>query len=130
MKVFSTILKTVFLLSLILSCSSNSNTSQDDELMELNSLRDEIEQLVASGICTESSDCDFIAFGSEACGGPKSYLVFSNTIDIALLQQKVAIYNTSETAYNLKWNVISDCMYVMPPTEVGCVDGICTVINN
>ena len=34
------------------------------------------------------SNCDFIAFGSKACGGPKSYLVFNNSIDVDLLKEK------------------------------------------
>ena len=128
MSIFLNILKPILLFSMIISCSSNSEPTQDDEFLELNNLKSEIEQLVTTGNCTETSDCDYIAFGSKPCGGPWSYLIYSTSIDVELLLQKVEFYNNKEQAYNLKWDVISDCAFVLPPTTVNCENGNCIAI--
>jgi len=122
------ILKTIAVLAIVFSCSSNSETTQEDDLAVLNDLKQAIELLIAEGTCTENESCDFIAFGSKACGGPKSYLVFNTSIDVELLHEKVSTYNEMEAEYNLKWGIISDCMFLLPPTNVECVDGQCKAI--
>lgn len=128
MKIVKNILKTIALLAIVFSCTNNSESSKEEDFAELTTLQEEIELLVDSGVCTENSSCDYLAFGSKACGGPKAYLVFSTSIDVTLLQQKAATYNALENAYNQKWGIISDCMYLLPPTSVACINGKCTAI--
>ena len=103
MKIFKNTLKTIALIAIVFSCSNNSETSREDERLQLDSLKNEIEQIVTEGTCTENTVCDYIAFGSKPCGGPWSYLVFSTSINVQLLKEKVAIYNQNETVFNLKW---------------------------
>ncbi|WP_456420443.1 hypothetical protein [Lutibacter sp.] len=128
MKTFKHTLKTIILLALVVGCANNSETSQEEERLELDNLKEEIEQLISTESCTENSNCDFIAFGSKPCGGPWSYLVYSTSIDVELLKAKVATYNNYETAHNIKWGIVSDCMAVTPPISVECIDGACTAI--
>ena len=128
MKVFKHTLKIITLLAIVLSCTTNSEISQEEERLELNNLKDEIEQLISEGTCSENTTCDFIAFGSKPCGGPWSFLVYSSSINVDLLKEKVAIYNENETTFNIKWGVISDCSVSLPPISVDCVDGGCTAI--
>lgn len=128
MKIFKQTFKTIILLTLVVGCANNSESSQEEEQLELDSMKEEIEQLISTGNCTENSDCDFIAFGSKPCGGPWSYLVYSTSIDVELLKTKVATYNEYETAHNIKWGIVSDCMAVTPPISVDCIDGECTAI--
>jgi len=129
MKIFTkNIIKTIALLAVVFSCTTNSETSKENEQLELDNLKNEIEQLVAEGTCSENSNCDFIAFGSKPCGGSWSYLVYNTTINVELLNEKVATYNNQENAYNLKWGIISDCMAVSPPTSVECVNGECVAV--
>lgn len=128
MKLIKNISKTIALLAIVFSCTNNSESSKDEDLAELTALQEEIELLVDSGVCSENSDCGSIAFGSKACGGPKTYLVFSTSINVALLQQKVATYNALDNAYNQKWGIISDCAYLLPPTSVQCINGKCTAV--
>jgi hypothetical protein len=128
MKLVKNISKTIALLAIVFGCANNTEFTKEEDLSELNDLQEEIELLIDSGTCSENSDCDYIAFGSKACGGPKAYLVFSTSIDVTLLQQKVATYNALENAYNQKWGIISDCMYLLPPTSVACVSGKCVGI--
>ncbi|WP_457609531.1 hypothetical protein [Lutibacter sp.] len=128
MNVFKHILKTIVILATI-SCSTNSEISlEEEERLELNNLKEEIELLVSEGTCTENTTCNFIAFGSKPCGGPWSYLVFDTSINVGLLKEKVAAYNKKEAAFNIKWNIISDCSIVLPPTELACVNGKCTAV--
>lgn len=122
------IIKTIAILAVVFSCSTNSETTQEEDLEVLTNLKNEIKLLVVENSCAENSNCDFIAFGSKPCGGPWSYLVYSTAIDVELLNEKVTTYNEMEAEYNIKWGVVSDCMFVSPPTSVECVDGKCTAI--
>jgi len=128
MKLIKNITKTIVLLTIVFGCTSTTELGKEDDLVELNNLKEEIELLVNSGVCSENSSCDSIAFGSKACGGPKAYLAFSSSINVELLQQKVVTYNALETAFNQKWGIISDCSVVMPPTSVQCINGKCTTV--
>jgi hypothetical protein len=128
MKTFKNIIKTIALLAIVFSCTNNTEASKEEDLSELTFLQEEIELFVDSGICAENSSCDYVAFGSKACGGPKAYLAFSTSIDVALLQQKVATYNALENSYNKKWGIISDCSVPIPPVDVTCIAGKCTAV--
>jgi len=115
-------------LAIVFSCTNNTESGKEEDLAELTALHEDIELIIDSGICSENASCDYIAFGSKACGGPKTYLVYSTSIDTELLKQKVATYNALENAYNKKWGVISDCAYVLPPNKVTCINGKCTAV--
>jgi len=128
MKILTHILKTIALLAIVFSCTNNSETNQETERLELDNLKTEIEQLVATGVCTENTNCDFIAFGSKHCGGTSTYLVYPTSFNVELLKEKVATYNENQSAFNIKWGIMSDCMAVMPPTSVECINGQCTAI--
>lgn len=128
MKLIKNISKTIALLAIVFGCTNNTESSKEEDLAELTALQEEIELLVDSGVCSENSDCDYIAFGSKACGGPKKYLVFSTSINVELLQQKVATYNALENSFNKKWGIISDCSVPTPPLNATCIAGKCTAV--
>ncbi len=128
MKLIKNISKTIVLLTIVFGCTNNTELGKEEDLAVLTAMQEEIELLVDSGICSENSDCNYIAFGSKACGGPKAYLAFSSSINVELLQQKVVTYNALETAFNQKWGIISDCSVPIPPVNVTCIAGKCTAI--
>jgi hypothetical protein len=128
MKLIKNISKTIVLLAIVFGCTSTTELGKEDDLAELTSLQEEIELLVNSGVCSENSDCNYIAFGSKACGGPKTYLVFSTSINVELLQQKVETYNALENSFNKKWGIISDCSVPTPPENVTCIAGKCSAV--
>ena len=128
MKTIKYTFKTIAIMAIVFGCSNNSATSQEEERQHLAELKLEIEQLVSEGTCSNEKECDFIAFGSKPCGGPWNYLVYTTTIDVKLLKEKVAIYNSKELAFNNKWGIASDCMAVLPPIKAECIDGSCTAI--
>jgi hypothetical protein len=103
--------------------------SEKVTVAELEAKKQEIIAYINSFTCSESLGCSFIGFGSKACGGPNEYLVFANNVDLSHLKGMVTVYNDLENLYNVQNNVISNCMYVMPPNKVGCVNEVCTIIN-
>ena len=110
-------------------CEKESVVSNKKEQFEkLQDEKQEILDYIASVPCDATSGCNFIAFGSKPCGGPWEYLVYSNTIDVSYLTTLVTNYNAQEAQYNETYNIYSDCAVVNPPTNVGCIDGVCSII--
>jgi hypothetical protein len=89
----------------------------------------EILNYIQSFSCANATGCLYIAFGAKPCGGPREYLVYPNTVDQAVLETMVNDYYEMDQQYNIESGAISDCMLVGPPNTVGCVNGICTIIN-
>ncbi|MCK5637458.1 MAG: hypothetical protein KAH67_02025 [Flavobacteriaceae bacterium] len=120
-----------FLTLLAFKCGDNDDIkNQDVEKKELETLAIEIKTLADSSVCSSEFACNFIGFGSKPCGGHWEYLVYSNSIDVADFLSKVKIYNELEKDYNIKYNIVSDCMFVMPPESTTCANGKCIAVNN
>jgi len=112
--------------------SINCTSKQDDSNItpeQLAAKKTAIQNYINTFSCSESVGCNYIAFGSKPCGGPRMYLVFSNTINLPQLQEMVAEYNEMDHLRNLQTNAISDCSIPTPPNEIACVNGVCTIIN-
>jgi len=110
-------------------CSDSNNTSDLITSTQLETKKQDIQNYINSFSCSENLGCGYIAFGSKPCGGPWSYLVFSNSVNLDKLKEMVLNYNEMNRLYNIQTNAISDCMAVAPPTEVKCVNGVCTIIK-
>jgi hypothetical protein len=128
-----TIIK-IILLSLALQsfqCSkSDEKTSNDITPEQLQTKKQEIINYINSFSCSETGGCNSIAFGSKPCGGPREYLLFPNSLNLTQLEQMVNNYNALDNKYNIQIGAISDCSVALPPSNVGCVNGVCTVISN
>jgi hypothetical protein len=99
--------------------------TQKEEQTELNNLKSEIELLINTPVCNESSECKYIAFVSKPYGGPWEYLIYSTSIDEQKLQDLVEDYNKKQADFNTKWGVFSDCAFVTPPTNITCENNSC-----
>lgn len=120
----------ILLLFQSFQCEKDAEENKNNTLkLQLDQEKQEILDYIATFPCEESIGCDFIAFGSKPCGGPWEYLVFSNAVDLVYLSDKVKNYNELENQYNIQTNAISDCSLASPPSEVGCVNGVCGIIN-
>ncbi|MDX5586005.1 MAG: hypothetical protein QNK20_14015 [Aureibaculum sp.] len=124
-------------LSLILliavGCSLEGATGQEQQELDLkvlSNLGDDINVLIESSVCTDETECAFIAFGTKPCGGPWGYLVYSNSIDTDELIEKVERFNQLQNTYNLRYNIISDCSVVSPPDTLICEDNKCKAVYN
>ena len=119
-------------LSLLLQsfqCSETNDSSDRITSEQLKNKELEIKNYINSFGCSESAGCNYIAFGDKPCGGPWKYLLFSNSVDLAKLQEMVKSYDEMNRLYNIQTNAVSDCMFVLPPTEVKCVNGVCAIIK-
>jgi hypothetical protein len=99
-------------------------SKQEQEHITLMNLFDEIYNIAYSNKCSNSSDWSFIAYGSKACGGPQGFIPYHNTIDADSFLEKVKNYSNTEKAFNIKWNIVSDCAVSIPPKSVDCQNGL------
>lgn len=112
---------------LLTQCSSSDNSSETITQEMLNVKKAEVLAFINNSSC--SGTCNYIAFGSKPCGGPREYLLFSTSIDQTQLIDLVIEYNEMDRQYNIQTGAVSDCMFVHPPTSVGCVNGNCVILN-
>lgn len=124
------IILTVFTINNCDIMEGDISKTQQEELDQLIAHKTYIKSLITNTTCSENSQCGFVGLGSKPCGGHWEYLIYSSNIDIKLLLEQVAIYNHNEDAYNRKWGVASDCMYVVPPIRVDCVNNKCVAVYN
>jgi hypothetical protein len=114
-----------------MDCDNGDDISgQETEKKALEALAKEIKILANTSICSSEFSCDFVGFGSKPCGGNWEYLIYSNSINVVDFLSKVNNYNELENKYNIKWEIISDCMLVMPPTGTTCENSKCVALYN
>jgi hypothetical protein len=95
----------------------------DDQ--KLSQLGSEIQIFAKNKACSGSGDCRAMAMGSKPCGGPTSYIIYSlSKTDEKILAEKVKQYTDLQKEINIKYNRISDCSLLIPPT-VDCLNGVC-----
>ncbi|MCF7566858.1 hypothetical protein L3X37_00570 [Sabulilitoribacter arenilitoris] len=102
--------------------------TQEEERKDLNIYKNAIEDLAATSVCNETTECKYIAFGSKPCGGPWGYLIYTTSIDTKKLKLWVEDYNQRESNFNSKWDVGSDCSVVNPPISINCQNNSCIPI--
>ncbi len=121
----------IFLVAVGCSLEGTSGLEQQElDLKVLSNLGDDINVLIESSVCTDETECAFIAFGSKPCGGPWGYLIYSNSIDTDELIEKVERFNQLQNTYNLRYNITSDCSVVSPPVSLICEDNKCKAVYN
>jgi len=92
---------------------------------KLDELNSEIIDMIGNAECSDTSSCHAIPFGDKPCGGPRSYLIYSDlNINPFILERMVAEYNTIDEIINQELGIISDCEMVSPPV-VHCQNGRC-----
>jgi hypothetical protein len=98
-------------------------TEQEEEHKYLMDLFDEIEALTYTNSCVDAINWTFTAYGSKACGGFQGYIPYSINIDTDAFLNKVEVYTKAEKEFNIKWGIISDCLVVIEPEGVECING-------
>ena len=115
------ILTSICLLTLT-GCKDDLETSKEQDEQKLIALYQEIETLANQYLCANAAEWKFTAIGAKGCGGPTNYIAYSSKIDESAFLKKVATYTAQQKAYNEKWNIASDCMFVTAPKSVECID--------
>jgi hypothetical protein len=77
--------------------------------------------------CDQSGACQVAPVGAKGCGGPRLWIPYcTRTTDEPALIRKLEELRNAESAFNTKYNIISDCAYVGPPS-VSAIGGSCLV---
>lgn len=106
----------------ITSCDKDKSKNQDEQ--ELEQLFTKIKTLAESSSCdNETYQLKFTAIGSKACGGPTGYIAYSTSINVSEFESLVAKYTSLQADYNRKWNIMSTCEALLPPSSVQCENG-------
>jgi hypothetical protein len=85
----------------------------------------QIRALAVNASCTASSQCHTLALGARACGGPESYLAYSDAATPAdPLRALAARYAEQRRAENAKSGIMSTCQMLVDPGAV-CQAGSC-----
>ena len=118
-----------FLFFSVIGCTSEDSTKEKDvDSKKIADLEEEIIALADSSVCNDETECAFIAFGSKPCGGPWSYMVYSSSINVQLLKDKVEQFNQMQEEFNIKYDIASDCAIVTPPIDLLCEDNKCKAV--
>ncbi|WP_228372456.1 hypothetical protein [Chryseobacterium daeguense] len=104
-------------------------SSQKYEQAQLDKIKATIESEIAKEKCADANEWTFAPIGSKACGGPQSYIAYPKKMEAEILP-KIEDYTEKVKAFNKKYNVVSDCMMIMPPTSVKCVNGKAELVNS
>jgi hypothetical protein len=95
----------------------------------LDGMRDEITAVIGTPSCEGGADCRSVPLGVKPCGGPREYLIYSSaTVDENALAFMVSRYNAFNDAFNRRYDIVSDCLYVLPPA-IGCEGRLCTRVD-
>lgn len=96
--------------------------SQKYEQAQLDKLKASIEAEVSGEKCTDASEWAFTPMGVKSCGGPQQYIAYPKKIEASFLV-RVNEYTDKVRAFNEKYNIMSDCAVIMPPTSLKCIKG-------
>lgn len=113
------------------NCSSINKTpiEEPNTKQKMDLVLTQIKQLIGEASCTDSKQCASLAIGAKACGGPRSYRVYSTlNTDTQKLIDLGQQYKSLNKRYNKESGLMSDCMMVMPPV-VSCVKKTCQVLS-
>jgi hypothetical protein len=83
---------------------------------EMRDIRRLMEQEAGDASARRVEQCRVVRIGEQACGGSKSYLIYSTAISSeGKLQELARQYTEAEEKYNRVTGAMSTCSYVMPP---------------
>ena len=127
----SILLPSLFLFSMLFmafQCEEDDYGDIESDRLELAQLKIEIDEIIYASVCDGTYSCEFMAYGSKACGGPQGYLVYSTSINVENLKTLVENYNRVEAEFNTKWNILSDCSVPNMPSDIICENNKCVPV--
>ncbi|MFC3159243.1 hypothetical protein SAMN05443633_103159 [Chryseobacterium arachidis] len=102
--------------------------SQKYEQAQIDKIKASIESEISKEKCTNASDWTFAPMGAKSCGGPQLYIAYPKKMETTILA-KINDYTEKVKAFNQKYQIMSDCMMVMPPTSIKCANGKAELVN-
>ena len=121
-------MKSLLLFALVLTSTSvfaNSGGSADSIKRSMAKNMAAMVELNQNLSCRNDRDCDVIAVGARACGGPSGFIIVSSlNPKLEQLSERARLSSQLEREYNARAGVISICSIKRAP-EVGCVRNAC-----
>jgi hypothetical protein len=88
-------------------------------------LLQQIQAEIGDAACDSTAQCNTVAIGHKACGGPESYLAWSSKrSDGAKLASLAAAHTAERKVHNVKSGMMSTCSLVLDPGAT-CNAGKC-----
>jgi hypothetical protein len=103
--------------------------SQKYEQAQLDKLKASIESEIAKEKCTDPAEWTLAPMGAKACGGPQLYIAYPKKLETSILP-KINDYTEKVKAFNQKYGIMSDCMLIIAPTSIKCVNGKAELVNS
>ena len=111
-----------------ISQKPKNGVSQQQDSKILQDLRSEIDEMIAKNPCVSSDKWRISPIGSKACGGPIAYLAYPISIEDEIIP-KIQNYTQLNSDFNKKYDIVSDCMMVQPPSGIKCENGKAVLMN-
>ncbi|MGU3377517.1 hypothetical protein [Chryseobacterium sp. M5A1_1a] len=96
--------------------------SQKYDQAQLDKLKASIESEASGENCTDANEWTFAPMGVKSCGGPQQYIAYSKKIETSILP-RINEYTDKVRIFNEKYNIMSDCTVITPPTSLKCIKG-------
>lgn len=120
-------MKAIFaVMTLVLSFSSFANEQQTRDRAAVVALIESVKVLAAADMsCSSKADCQVIAVGAKACGGPAAFVAASTKNGNFEILRELAQTSTEKAhAYNVTYRAVSDCSIASMP-KLACVKKVC-----
>ena len=111
-----------------ISLKPENNVAQNKDREMLSAMIQDIESSISTQTCSDASQWAFAPIGSKPCGGPSSYIAYPKAMEDEILA-KIEDFTRAQAAFNTKYQLMSDCRMVMPPSGIQCVDGKAVLTN-
>ena len=112
----------MILIAILLSQPSFASDAQDN-LSAVYKTLEVVNQMDLS--CNTTSDCDLLAVGARACGGPGGFMVVTkNNADLNVLERLAHLTTSMQNEINEKEQIVSICS-LAPRPAYSCVVNTC-----
>ncbi|BBN80048.1 hypothetical protein PA25_00330 [Pseudoalteromonas sp. A25] len=97
---------------------------------DIKQLHSQLKALTQDVTCDTTMQCQVEAVGSRACGGPSSYIVYSNkSADSEAVKKLASKITHYESSYNAQNRLVSICQHLTRPSAQ-CVENKCVKLTN
>lgn len=102
--------------------------SQKYDQAQIDRLKASIESEAKGESCSNASDWAFAPMGIKSCGGPQQYIAYPKKIEKSILS-RINEYTDKVRIFNEKYNIMSDCVVITPPSYIKCINGEARLIT-
>ncbi|WP_160136199.1 hypothetical protein [Chryseobacterium sp. c4a] len=102
--------------------------SQKYDQAQIDRLKASIESEAKGESCTNASDWAIAPMGVKSCGGPQQYIAYPKKIEASILS-RISEYTDKVRIFNEKYNIVSDCTVITPPSYIKCINGEARLIT-